>query len=54
MAKKPGRPRLPESKKKGVKVTFKLTPRAVKKLDKMAKELGVSRSEVIRRLLERE
>ena len=45
---------LPESKKKGVKVTFKLAPKAVKNLDKRARELGVSRSEVIRRLLERE
>jgi metal-responsive CopG/Arc/MetJ family transcriptional regulator len=54
MAKRPGRPKLPDSQKKGVKVTVKLTPKVVKKLDKLAKSLGVSRSEVIRRLLERE
>ena len=52
MAKKPGRPRIPESKKKGVKVTFKLTPRAVRKLDKMAKELLRERQFVERRILD--
>jgi len=44
----PGRPPLPKSEKKRHVIPFKVDDRELRDLDRKAKELGLSRSEVIR------
>ena len=44
----PGRPTLPKSEKKRHVIPFKVDDGELRELDRKAKELGVSRSEVIR------
>ena len=44
----PGRPPLPKTEKKRHVIPFKVDDRELRELDRKAKELGVSRSEVIR------
>ena len=45
---RPGRPPLPKSEKKRHVIPFKVDDRELRDLDRKAKELGLSRSEVIR------
>lgn len=45
---KPGRPPVPKSEKKRHVIPFKVDDSELKALDRKAKELGLSRSEMIR------
>jgi len=49
----PGRPPLPKTEKKRHVIPFKVDDKELRDLDRKAKDLGVSRSELIRQAIKR-